>query len=246
MKLRFLALIAGGAFLASSCATAGSVASEQDPLEPFNRKMYAFNDAVDHVVLEPAAKGYRAVTTPIIREGVSNFVENLGEPVTFVNNVLQGRLPSAAGTAGRFVINTTAGVGGVVDTASAVGIQRTKADFGQTLGLWGVAPGPYLVLPFLGSSSPRDLVGTGADVAFDPLTWTKFDGRDTLRITKGVLGVLSAREAAIETVDDVRSSQLDPYTTLRRFYVRNRAMQTHQGGAGQDPDEQVPDSERKF
>ena len=154
------------AFALTACVTV-TPENAEDPYEDFNRSMYAFNDGLDRAVLEPVAKGYRAVTNEPIRGGVTNFVNNLGEPITFANEVLQGKVGNAAGTVGRFVINTTIGIVGIFDPAGAIGIQRTDEDFGQTLGVWGVQPGHYLVLPLIGSTSPRDLFGLGADFAIE-------------------------------------------------------------------------------
>ena len=148
------------AFSALFTAGCASVTAENpDPYEDFNRQMFAFNEGLDRAVIEPVAYGYRALTNEPIREGVGNFSNNLGEPLTFVNHVLQGKLPDAGATLGRFVVNTTVGIAGVFDPASAMGMQRTNEDFGQTLGVWGVDSGPFIVLPFLGPSNPRDVVG---------------------------------------------------------------------------------------
>lgn len=237
---------AGGAFAAltlSACAT--TVDPNADPYEGFNRQMFAFNDSVDRAVLEPVAKGYRAVTNEPVRAGVTNFVTNLGEPVTFANQVLQGKIPDAGATVGRFVVNTTVGIAGIFNPAQSMGIERTKEDFGQTLGVWGVGSGPYLVLPFLGSSSPRDLVGSGTDIAMNPLTYAQFDGDDATRVGVVVLNGLSAREGAIETVDNVRE-QVDPYVTVRRFYVRGRAAAIRNNAPMPNDIEKVPDSELDF
>jgi phospholipid-binding lipoprotein MlaA len=196
-------------------------------------------------VFEPVAKGYRAVTNEPIRGGVRNFLGNLGEPVTFANEVLQGKIGNAAGTVGRFVINTTVGIAGIFDPAGAIGIERTEEDFGQTLGAWGVGGGPYLVLPLLGSTNPRDIAGLGADIAMDPLNYAEFEGDDAARI--GVLAGngLSMREELIETVESMRT-QVDPYTTARRFYVRSRAAAI--GNSAPEPRtlEDVPDFELDF
>ncbi|HVY87458.1 MAG TPA: VacJ family lipoprotein [Hyphomonadaceae bacterium] len=227
----------------SACAT--TVDPNADPYEGFNRQMFAFNDGLDRAVIEPVAKGYRAVTNEPVRAGVTNFVNNLGEPVTFANEVLQGKLPDAGATVGRFVINTTIGIAGLFDTAGAMGIQRTKEDFGQTLGVWGIGSGPYLVLPVLGSSSPRDLFGTGTDIAMNPLTYAEFDGDDATRVGVVVLNGLSAREDALETVEDVRT-QVDPYVTVRRFYVRGRAAAIRNNAPMPNDIEKVPDSELDF
>jgi phospholipid-binding lipoprotein MlaA len=229
----------------SACATTQTVDLESDPYEGFNRNMYAFNDGLDKAVLEPVAKGYRAVTNEPVREGVSNFFNNLGEPVTFANELLQFKIPQAAGTVGRFLVNTTVGIAGIFDPASVVGIQRTEEDFGQTLGTWGVQPGPYLVLPFLGSTNPRDLVGFGADRALDPLNYAEFEGDDATRIGLGIGNGIQARAGAIEAIDGVRS-QVDPYTTVRRFYVRNRASLIGNSAPTSEDTEKVPDYELDF
>jgi len=246
-RLGFCA-VAGLAVTLAGCAT-GPANPDADPFEPFNRKMYAFNDGLDRAVLEPAAKGYRAVTNEPVRQGVSNFVSNLREPVTFANEVLQGRPVAAVGTLGRFVINTTLGIGGVFNPAEAVGIERNREDFGQTLGVWGVASGPYLVLPFINSTSPRDLGGTAVDALLNPINYADYDGSTAVNVGTRVLGVLSAREQAIETIKDVRDTQLDPYTTLRRFYIQNRDQQIGRQWPPQELQneiEEVPEYELEF
>jgi phospholipid-binding lipoprotein MlaA len=231
----------------AGCASAyPPEAAEADPFEGFNRSMYAFNDGLDQAVLEPAARGYRAVTNEPVRAGVRNFVQNLGEPVTFANEVLQGKLPRSAATVGRFAINTTVGVAGIFDPAAAIGIPRTNEDFGQTLGVWGIAGGPYLVLPLLGPSNPRDLFGVGVDAALNPLNYAQFEGDTETRIGLGVMAGLSGREGAIETVDDIRATQLDPYTTVRRFYVRNRAAEIGNPSDAPEETEELPDYELDF
>lgn len=231
------------AMLLGGCMTAS--ANPEDPYEDFNRSMYAFNDGLDRAVIEPVARGYRAVTNEPIRGGVSNFLNNLGEPVTFTNEVLQGKVANAAGTVGRFVLNTTVGIAGIFNPAGAIGIARTDEDFGQTLGVWGIPAGPYLVLPFMGPSNPRDLTGVGADIALDPINYLEFEGDDATRTGILVGNGLSAREDAIETFDTVRQ-QVDPYTTVRRFYVRSRAAAI--GSSEPEPRtiEDVPDFELDF
>ena len=235
----------GSALFLGACASTG-LSNPEDPFEGFNRKMYGFNDSLDRAVLEPVAKGYRAVTNKPIRQGVTNFTNNLGEPLTFTNELLQFKIPDATGTFGRFIVNTTIGIAGIFDPAASFGIKRTDEDFGQTLGVWGVTPGPYLVLPFLGSTDPRDLVGSGVDIGLNPINYADFDGASTLRIGSFVLGGLSARESAIETIDNVRESQLDPYTTLRRFYVRSRAAAIRGAARANNDVEVVPDREFDF
>lgn len=224
MKTRLAILPGAAAALAavslSGCVTAGP--DPGDPYEDFNRQMFAFNEGLDRAVIEPVAKGYRAVTNEPVREGVGNFTSNLNEPLTAVNHVLQGKLPDAGATLGRFLINTTVGVVGIFDPASAIGLQRTSEDFGQTLGTWGVESGPFLVLPFIGPTNARDLVGKGGDVALNPLNYPEFENDDAVRLGLAALGGIHAREGAIEAVDELRN-QVDPYTTLRRLYGRTRA-----------------------
>lgn len=227
----------------SGCITAGS--NPDDPYEDFNRQMFAFNEGLDKAVIEPVAYGYRAVTNDTVREGVGNFTNNLNEPLTFVNHVLQGKLPDAGATLGRFVVNTTVGVAGIFDPASSLGITRTQEDFGQTLGAWGVQPGPFLVLPVLGPTNARDLVGKGGDIALNPLNYPEFESDDEIRLGVAALGGINAREGAIETIDELRN-QIDPYTTVRRLYGRTRAADI--GIPYNEPTgaEEVPEDELDF
>lgn len=134
-----------------------------DPWEGFNRRVYGFNRQADRFVLMPLVKGYRAITPKLVRTGVTNFWNNLGEVETFAASLLQLKFQKAARSAGRFLLNSTAGVGGLGDPASGVGLLEVNEDFGQVLGHWGVQPGPYLVIPFLGPSSVRDGFGLAAD-----------------------------------------------------------------------------------
>lgn len=200
-----------------------------DPFEGFNRGVYKFNDALDRAILEPVAKGYRAITPSPVRAGVRNFLHNLGSPVVFVNDALQGDAPRAGVTAGRFAINTTVGVLGIFDPATHIGLERHGADFGQTLGIWGVGSGAYLYLPLLGPTTVRDGVGRIVDIAFDPFTWAKFDGDDEFRATRVVLGALSTREELIEPIDEMRATSIDPYVTVRSLYATTRAGMISKG-----------------
>jgi phospholipid-binding lipoprotein MlaA len=224
MKPSFVRLSRSAAAF-SVLVTAGCAsvtADNPDPYEDLNRQMFAFNEGLDRAVIEPVAYGYRAVTNEPIREGVGNFSSNLGEPLTFMNHLLQGKLPDAGATLGRFVVNTTVGIAGVFDPAASMGMQRTNEDFGQTLGVWGVDSGPFIVLPFLGPTTTRDIVGRGADAALNPLNYPEFENDDAIRLGIVALGGLNAREGAIEAFDELRQ-QIDPYTTLRRLYGRTRA-----------------------
>jgi phospholipid-binding lipoprotein MlaA len=228
----------------TACATTAP-RNPEDPYEDFNRQMYDFNDGLDRAIVEPVAKGYRAITNEPVRTGVSNFLNNLGEPVTFANEVLQGKVGNAAGTVGRFVINSTIGIVGIFNPAGAIGIERTDEDFGQTLGVWGIPAGPYLVLPFIGPSSPRDGFGALADFFVDPVNYVQFDKDNEIRLGFAIANGLVAREGAIETFDTVRQ-QVDPYTTVRRFYVRNRTALIGNSEPAPNKLEEVPDYELDF
>ena len=211
----------------------GGVAHAQeatrDPFEPFNRAMFHFNEKLDEYALKPVALGYRAVTPHFFRTGVSNVLANLKAPVIFANDVFQAAPTRAGTTLARFGLNTTVGVAGIFDVASEVGLQKHGEDFGQTLGRWGVPPGPYLVLPLAGPTNIRDGFGRIVDVGIDPLTYARFDGDDAFRITRTVLGVVAAREAGIEGVESVYETSIDPYVTIRTTYSLLREGAIHNG-----------------
>lgn len=248
--MRITSLVAFAVLGLSACAstaetTAGTV---NDPYEGWNRDMFAFNEAVDKAVLEPAARGYRAATPGFFRTGVRNFLSNLNAPVVFVNDVLQVEPERAGTTFSRFAINTTLGIGGLFDVAGASGLERHSEDFGQTLAVWGVDSGPFLVMPIIGPSNPRDLFGIGVDRAFDPLTWTQFeddDTRTTITVTRGVLGALSAREGLIETFETLRE-QPEPYIAYRRAYVSQREAAIRNGREDPDAYQNLPDFDDSF
>ncbi len=216
----------------AACLAAPSLASAQDtassdPWEGFNREMYAIHEGVDELLLEPVARGYRAITPRPVRQGVLNFLRNLRSPVIFANDVLQGEFSRAGTTAARFGLNTTIGVAGLFDPATGLGLERHDEDFGQTLAVWGVDSGPYLFVPLFGPTTVRDGAGRIIDVVFDPLTWAEFDEADEVRITRTILAGVAAREQVLETVDDIRRDSVDPYTTIRSSYglLRDSAIQ---------------------
>lgn len=219
----------------AACLAAPTIASAQeaagDPWEGFNRDLYAIHDGVDQAVLEPVARGYRAVTPGPLRAGVRNVLRNLRGPVIFANDVLQGEFGRAATTAARFGVNSTVGLVGIFDPATSMGLERHDEDFGQTLAVWGVDPGPYIFVPLMGPTTLRDGAGRIVDIAFDPLTWAEFDEVDEVRIARTALSALSARESVIETVDDIRRDSLDPYVTIRSAYGQLRQSAIQNGPA---------------
>jgi phospholipid-binding lipoprotein MlaA len=219
----------------TGCATTQGPASSQevaDPIEPVNRAIFGFNMFVDRWLLEPVARAYRFVTPEPARRSVANFLANLRSPVIFANDALQGERERAGITLGRFMINTTLGVAGLFDAASAFGYPRHDEDFGQTLGVWGVPDGPYLMLPLLGPSNGRDTAGRVGDYFINPLNHCCIDQDARL----GLFGVtaVSEREANIELLDDLRANSIDLYATIRTIYTQKRAADIRNGRAPTD------------
>jgi phospholipid-binding lipoprotein MlaA len=239
MKFRPALLAAfGAALLASACATDDPESiAQNDPWEPTNRAVFDFDVKLDHAVARPVAKFYRSAVPEPAREGIHNALTNLNSPVVFTNDVLQGDGEKATDTFGRFMINSTIGVGGFIDVAAKMGIPGHDNDFGITLGKAGASEGSYLVLPFVGPKPPRDLVGAGADIAFDPLTYMTWNNSTLYMIIRGGLGVLDERAANIDVVQQIERSSIDFYATTRSLYRQNRAAQINGGKA---PDENLP------
>ncbi len=223
------------AFGVSACATRPDPSDPEavaefretnDPLEPLNRASFFVNDGIDTLLLRPAAEAYRILVAPEIRTGVRNVLGNLRTPVILLNDVLQGETQRAGETIGRFVLNTTLGVLGIFDVATDLGLPGHGEDFGQTLARWGVQEGPYLFVPVLGPSNPRDLTGAGVDAATNPLTWITGDAYfDAATNSRIVLQALDTREGLIEPLDALRAGSRDPYAALRSAYRQRRAAE---------------------
>ena len=217
-----------------------------DPWEGTNRHLFALHEGIDKAVLEPVARGYRAVTPHFFRTGVTNFLNNLRSPVIFINDALQVEPKRAGTTAARFGINTTIGLLGLFDPASHMGLERHDEDFGQTLATWGVGSGPFVWIPVLGPSNVRDSVGSVVDIAFDPLTWATFDEADETRAIRTVVGGVSTREGLLDEVASVRQNSIDPYVTFRSTYglLRESAIQDGPTNVEQLPDfDAVPETD---
>ena len=226
-----LALVASLALSACSTPSAESLA-QNDPWEKTNRDIFDFDVKVDHAVARPVARGYRSVVPEFARDGVHNFLTNLHSPVILANDVLQGSTDKAGNTFGRIVINSTVGVAGIIDVASKIGIPGHDNDFGITLGKAGAAEGSYLVLPFAGPLPPRDLLGTGVDIAFDPLTYARFHGSDTWTVVRFGFGVLDSRASQLDAVETIERSSIDFYATSRNLYRQSRNAKINEGKAG--------------
>ena len=225
-------IVLGGCFLVSlgGCATRPD-AHPRDPLEAFNRGVFAFNDDVDRVIFKPAAIVYRELTPTLFRAGVGNFFGNLDDVWSFVNSVLQFKGEVAARNFTRFAVNTVFGVGGVFDVASEMRIDRQREDFGQTLGWWGVEPGPYLVLPILGSSTLRDTVALPVDMKGDIVT--NLDNKAMRSALKG-LDLLDIRAGLLSVSDALDEAALDKYSFQRDAFLQRRANAVFDGNPPDD------------
>ena len=212
MRLRLFTdpVLAGAILLVAACATKPPASDPEalaeynelnDPLEPTNRKFYAVNNALDRNVLRPVAVGYREAVPEPVRTHVHHLLSNLGNPAQFSNDVMQGKPRKAGNTLMRLLINTTVGLGGVFDVATDWGFPDHDNDFGLTLAVWGVPGGPFLFLPVLGPTNPRDAVGYGANSALDPLTWISFGGSATLGWARFGAGAVDSRERVLDATN---------------------------------------------
>lgn len=224
-----LAVFASGCSSAPPATCAPAPYTVSDPAAPVNRGIFAFNRTVDDYALAPIARGYRHLPG-FVQQGVHNFVANFGEPKVFVNDLLQGNGQRSVNTFGRFFINTTAGVLGLVDVSGRLGIERHRADFGQTFGVWHIGGGPTVELPLLGTGNLRDATGKVLGFAFSPFG-DNSDTVSTLSTTSTVGGVVDGRAQLLPVTDRLRQ-QPDYYTALRDATAQQRAQFVVQGKRG--------------
>lgn len=217
--------------LLGGCASNGN---PRDPLEPLNRGIYHFNDVVDNVLVKPAATMYRGVLPQFMRTGVSNFFANIGDVIIALNNLLQGKFGQAVSDVGRIAVNTTAGLLGLIDVATEIGLEKHNEDFGQTLGYWGIGAGPYLVLPFWGPSSFRDAIGWVVDFYTDPITYV--NDMSTRNILWGTR-IVNRRAELLDTSQILDAAALDPYDFLRDAYLQRRRNLVYDGNPPPDKDD---------
>lgn len=227
------ASIAGIAALLSACA---SIPPEQraatDPWEPMNRTLYQVNTSIDKVTTKPLARGYQKIVPSPVRSGVSNFFRNLTTPRSALNNFLQGKPKRGFSELGRFLFNSSLGVGGLFDIATAGGMEEYREDFGQTAAVWGVPDGPYVMLPFLGPQTLRDALLMPLDTLSQPLYhYENTSARDKLM----VLQIIDLRQSLL-TAEKFLEDSKDPYITLRESYLQNRAYEVHDGDPPDDDD----------
>jgi phospholipid-binding lipoprotein MlaA len=202
--------------------------SDSDPIEPINRAIFKFNQVVDGVALKPVSQIYRGVVPQWGRDRVSNILYNITEPVTVVNSVFQGDPENAFTSVWRFIINTTFGVLGTFDAAGDLGLKARKEDFGQTLAVWGLGEGPYIVLPIIGPSSTRDTVGLGVDYATNPINWGRYTDPNE-RIALYVAKAIDSRTSILDVTDEIERTSLDPYASYRSLYLQKRRGEVRNG-----------------
>jgi phospholipid-binding lipoprotein MlaA len=233
-----------GLFLAAvlaGCATPPSDPAERavfeqtnDPFEPLNRQILDLNLLLDRILLKPATQVYIAIVPEDGRDAVKRILDNMKEPVVVINNVLQGRLESAGIAVGRFAVNSTLGIAGLLDVAAKLGLDKESGDFGQTLFVWGLPEGPYLIVPILGPSSPRDLVGMGVDAYSDPFSFlATVKNIDEIQISRYVLDGIDQRARVIDIFDDLQKNSLDFYAQLRSLSQQKRAAELRHGNVAE-------------
>jgi phospholipid-binding lipoprotein MlaA len=229
-------LCALASLLLAGCATTRSLDLEQtaqDPWETTNRRIHAFNKDLDRVAIKPVTRAYRATVPRPARSAVSNIYATAGEPRNFIGYLLQGKISLAFRSVDRFLVNAVLGVGGITDAASEIGLQRQDTDWGQTLAMWGVRPGPYVVLPFFGPSSLRDGLATPADILLDPALIAIYELQNPSLAGRAAIiagGVIDARTRLIDVgADGLMAGSIDEYTLLKSAWLQRRRYQLYYG-----------------
>ena len=239
---RFLLLCMATALVGCASIPSGVEPSPQDPWEPFNRSVFEFNEGLDAYLLKPVVAGYRFVLPEFVREGIYNFFSNYNDIYTAIYNLLQGKPGYAFNDFMRVAVNTTMGLGGLLDLATPGGLEKHKEDWGQTLGVWGVPAGPYVVLPFFGPSNVRDTFGTVADLESDYLFRLLPDV--ALRNSITGLRVVNARNTYYEAGDLLDGAAIDKYSFMRDAYIQRRQYQINEGREDEEP--QMPVYENPY
>jgi phospholipid-binding lipoprotein MlaA len=232
-------LLCGGCASAppGESAAAEDTDSEHDPGEPVNRAIFKANVAADHAVMRPVAQAYVDHVPEGVQKGIHNVVQNLKEPAVAVNDMLQGNAKQAWQSVERLAVNSTVGVAGIFDVANQLGVPPHKADFGQTLAVWGVGEGPFVELPLLGPSNARDTVGTVVDLAMNPLTFVGGAPATYASIGTGGANVVDTRAQHLHDLDELERNSLDYYATLRSVYRQHREAAINAARRPQQPPE---------
>ncbi len=241
--LRNAVLAVGVAYGLAGCGPAPVTQGIQDPYEEQNRAVHRFNKSFDRNVLRPIARGTGGSEPGPVATGISNFAGNLTMPTSIANDVLQFQLDDAAHNFTRFLINTTFGIGGIFDPATAWGLYARDSDFGETLHVWGVGEGNYVELPFLGPSTERDTIGTVADIALNPLRLILPKPERYVTIVAPPISKLGDRGRYSDTVDSILYDSADSYAQTRLLYLQNRRFQLGQEASTDDVDLETIDTE---
>mgnify|MGYP006295617931 FL=1 len=223
-------LMCVGIALMAGCATTQQTerVAKIDPFESMNRAVFTFNENADEYVIKPVAEAYQFVLPDFVRTGVTNFFSNIGDVFVAVNNLLQGKPGNAANDIGRFLVNSTIGILGLFDVATEAGLEKNKEDFGQTLGVWGVPSGPYVVLPLFGPSSVRDTAGLALDIKTDFILNSNQLNHDQ-KVGSTVLRVVNQRANLLEASQLLEDAAFDKYSFLRDSYLQRRRNQVYDG-----------------
>lgn len=231
-RAALMGAVAGISLLAAGCATKPDPTDQaaveayneaNDPLEPMNRYFFEVNQFLDEILLKPFAGWYHLALPDPAEDGVRNFLRNLKSPVYLANDLFQGEWDRAGTTAARFVINSTIGVGGIIDVASMMDLKYHEEDFGQTLAVYGTGEGPYLHLPIIGPSNPRDATGRLVDYALDPLTWVGYIyDVSYINTARAGLDAIDTRARNLEAIDELKKGSVDFYATVRSLYRQRR------------------------
>ncbi|MEO0665780.1 MAG: VacJ family lipoprotein [Pseudomonadota bacterium] len=237
-----LAACLGLFIFVSACAAPPAPGGDYDPLEPLNRTVHTFNTGLDAVALRPASQAYGTVVPEPVRQGVNNFAENAGLPAAILNKTLQGKFEDAAINTGRFLVNTTLGLGGILDPATSLGAPEEDTDFGETLHVWGVGEGAYLALPVLGPSTSRDAMGEVVDFFINPLSAVISTPESNYVTSARVARIVDRRYRFLGTVDSILYESADGYSQTKLAYLQNRRFELGQGsGAAIGPEDPLFD-----
>jgi phospholipid-binding lipoprotein MlaA len=223
--MRKLIVLMAGIVMAGCASVPNAKPDPRDPWERFNRASFKVNDALDRAILRPVTRGYVKVTPRILRTGISNVFANLETVTTLVNDTLQGKMRAASQDAARLLLNTTLGLGGLFDPATAAGLDKNDEDFGQTLGAWGVESGPYLMVPLLGPSTVRDAIGRIPDQLTDPSHYLE---DDSTRYTITAVEIIDLRASLLDLDDDLAQS-FDRYAFVRNAWLQRREYKVKDG-----------------
>jgi phospholipid-binding lipoprotein MlaA len=220
------AILVGLALSTVGCATTANKSDPRDPWEGWNRSVQSFNDSLDDYVMKPVAQGYQAVTPKFVDTGVTNFFSNVDDIAVVANDLLQFKLTQTGMDTGRFLINSTVGLGGFVDVASKLDLPKHNEDLDQTLGSWGVPSGPYVVVPLIGPSTPRGIVGVVGDTAANPINWIN---PVAIPYGTGTLKTIDTRADLLSATKIVDQASVDRYEFIRNAYFQDRNYKIYDG-----------------